>query len=473
MRTTLKLLMTLLALVLMRCSEENIEPALLEEDQPTHMQGYWPSTVFAIEVTTILGGRVEENGLPQLTEFYLSGTPGAKVSVNWGDGTIQKVTLDESRNYMSHQYNRIKNYNIQISGEITKITTFGMYYQHIIIRNVYLGGLTNLRQLRMGLNYRAPSVVTFSHHRTIEMIDLSGENLTDIIVPSENKLTTVLIGGPTGLSTAVVDRIISRVYTSVQTSPRAGYFALNEDWDQELPGMVGPPSSYSITKLRKLRDAFGWEIVPALPPATDSRLAVTFQPSATVFNMWMAFTGKGSVTLDWGNGEREVIDFDVDPENETSTAFRYRDQSYATSIPAAKISGDVHLLVGLGFNDAVDALNTDYAPALKQLYFTNAEIPKLTLSLNHELQVLSFENSSIHELILPDDHAIRTLFITPSESWPSSQQVDYIISNLYANTAAGGRRDGHVNLNNSPVSAESARMLEVLRTSFGWSVEYW
>jgi hypothetical protein len=187
----------------------------------------------------------------------------------------------------------------------------------------------------------------------------------------------------------------------------------------------------------------------------------------------MAFTGKGSVTLDWGNGDREVIDFDVDPENETGTAFRYREQTYATSTPPAKLSGDVHLLVGLGFTDAVDALNTDYATALRQLYLVNAAIPKLSLSLNHELQVLSFENSSINELVLPDDHAIRTLDIMPSESWPSIQQVDYIVSNLYANTAAGGRRDGHINLNNSPVSAESARMMEVLRTSYGWSVEYW
>lgn len=473
MRTTFKFLLVLFALVLMRCSEENIEPALLEEDQRTSIQGYWPSTVFVIEVTTIAGGNVENSALPQLTEFYLSGTPGAKVSVNWGDGTIQKMTLDEERNYMSHQYNRVKNYNIQVSGEIKKITTFGMYYQHIIIRNVYLSGLTNLRDIRMGLNYRAPSVVNLSHNRKIELMDLSGENLTDIIVPSENNLTTVLIGGPSGLSTAVVDRIISRVYTSVQASPRAGYFALNEDWDQELPGMVGPPSSYSITKLRKMRDMYGWEIVPALPPVTDTRLAITFQPSATVFNMSMELTGKGSITLDWGNGEREVIDFDVDPENETSTAFRYRDQSYATSIPAAKITGDIHLIVGLAFHDAVDALNTDYATALTDLHFVNADIPRLKLNLNNELQVLTFDNCTINELILPQDHAIRTLSITPSELWPSSQQVDYIISNLYVNAVAGSRRNGSVMLHNSPVSAESARMLQELQNNYGWGVEYY
>lgn len=465
--------MMLMAFVMMRCTEEIIDPAELEEDQRTYMQGYYPSTVFAIEVTTITGGNMENPNLPGLTDFYLAGVPGAKLSINWGDGTIHKVTLTEdSRNYFEHQYNRIKNYNIQITGEISKISTFGMYYQHIIIRNVYLAGLINLKRLSMGLNYRSPSVVNLSHNRKIETLDLSGNELTDIIVPSENKLTTVLIGGPNALSTAVVDRIISRVYTSVQASPRAGYFALNESWDQEQPEMVGPPSSYSITKLKKLRDVYGWEIVPSLGPSTESKLAVTFQPSATVFNMSMEFTGKGSVTLDWGKGEPEVITFDVDPENETGTAFRYRDQSYATSLPAAKITGDIHLLVGLAFHDAVDALNTDYATGLTDLFFTNADIPKLNLNLNNELQVLSFDNSTINELILPQQHGIRTLMITPSEFWPSTQQVDYIVSNLHYNAIAGTRRNGMVSLHGSPVSSETAIKLEELQNSYGWSIEY-
>lgn len=471
-RLTTKVMIILMAFFAMRCAEERIEPAFLDEDQSTHAQGYFPSTVFAIEVTTILGGRVEENGLPQLTEFYLSGEPGTKVSVNWGDGTIQKVTIDESRNYMSHQYNRIKNYTIQVTGEISKITTFGMYYQHIIIRNVYLAGLVNLRKISMGLNYRVPSIVNLSHNRKIETLDLNGPELTDIIVPSENRLNTVLISGPNALSTAVVDRIISRVYTSVQASPRTGYFALNENWYDDQPGMVGPPSSYSITKLRKLRDVYGWEITPSLEEPPQTPFAVTFQPSATVFPMWMQFTGTGRVTLDWGNGEKEVIEFDVDPEDETGTSFRYRDQSYITTIPPARITGDIHLLVALGFDDAVDAINTDYATNLQNLYFTNADIPKLNLNLNNELRLLSFDNSTIGEMILPQDHAIKTLSIIPSEFWPTAPQLDYIISNIHLNTIAGGRTNGTIQLNGSPVSPQSAQQMEEMRTAYGWAISY-
>jgi len=261
MKTSLKFLMVVMALVIIRCSEEKIEPAQLDEDPSTHMQSVYPSSVFAIEVTTIEGGRVEEDGTPQLTEFYLIGE-GAKVSVNWGDGTIEKITLGESRNYMGHQYSRFKNYTIQITGEISRIKTFGMFYQHIVVRNVYLSGLVNLVELRMGLNNQGPSVINFSHNSNIELINIIDDNLTDVIIPSSNKLTGVALSGSTGLSTSVVDRIISRVYTSVQSSPRAGGFSLNASWYEESDEMVGPPSSYSITKLKKLRDVYGWSFTP-------------------------------------------------------------------------------------------------------------------------------------------------------------------------------------------------------------------
>lgn len=263
MKTGLKFLMIVMSLFLMRCSDESIEPALLEEDQSTHMQAF-PTSVFAIEVTTIAGGNMEDPNLPQLANFYLEGPGGTKLSINWGDGTIQKVTLTgETRDYFEHQYSRFKNYTIQVTGEISSITTFGLYYQHIIIRDVHLAGLVNLAKLSMGFNYQNPSVVNFSHNRKIEIIDLTGE-VADIIIPSENNLSTVLISGPNNLTTVVIDRIISRVYTSVQSSPRAGYFALHAEWYQETNDKVGPPSAYSITKLKKLRDVYGWEIAPEI-----------------------------------------------------------------------------------------------------------------------------------------------------------------------------------------------------------------
>ena len=205
---------------------------------------------------------------------------------------------------------------------------------------------------------------------------------------------------------------------------------------------------------------------------TEPEAAITFQPSATVFNMWLELTGKGTITLDWGQGDVDIMDFDVDPENATATAFRVRDQSYSTSIPPAKITGDVHLVVGLNFEAAVSALNTESAPALALLAFLHADIPVLNLSTNHALTMLTFDNSTIGELILPEQHKITYLSIAPSAFWPGTEQVDYIVSNIYLNTVAETLNNGTLALSNSPVSEESGIMLQDLENTYGWLITH-
>jgi hypothetical protein len=67
------------------------------------------------------------------------------------------------------------------------------------------------------------------------------------------------------MTTAAVDRVIARVHDSVVNSPRQGIFAFGALWGQGEEGdVVGPPSSYSINKLRKLRDVYGWTIYPEI-----------------------------------------------------------------------------------------------------------------------------------------------------------------------------------------------------------------
>jgi hypothetical protein len=202
-------------------------------------------------------------------------------------------------------------------------------------------------------------------------------------------------------------------------------------------------------------------------------LAVTFQPSATYFSMWLQFTGKGTVVLDWGKGEPEVINFDVDPERETETAYRYRDQTYALSIPPARITGDIELLVGIAFESDVDALNVYYATNLQELSFNETDLPVLDLSLNHELRALGFNLTSIGLLTLPQDHAIKFLSITPGyDGWPSVAELDYIIDNIYANAVAGGRYDGYISLGGATVSEQAVADLTNLQNIYGWEIQY-
>ncbi len=213
-------------------------------------------------------------------------------------------------------------------------------------------------------------------------------------------------------------------------------------------------------------------VVTLQEKSTEPEIAVTFKPSATYFSLWLQFTGTGTVTLDWGNGDVEVMDFDVDPEDATGTAYRFRDQTYATSIPPAKITGDIHLLVSIYFEGAVDAINTEYAVNLSELSFTDADIPLLNLSVNSELTFLAFNNATIGEMILPQQHAINFLSIQQSPFWPSAEHLDYIISNIYVNTVAANINNGSIFLNGSPVSGETATMLADLQNTYGWLITY-
>jgi hypothetical protein len=208
------------------------------------------------------------------------------------------------------------------------------------------------------------------------------------------------------------------------------------------------------------------------PKSTEPEIAVTFQPSATYFSMWMEFKGKGSITLDWGTGETEVISFDVDPADPTGTAFANGEHTYATSIPPAKITGDLHLLVSLLFEAGVDKLNTEDAPALTDLILTNGELSSLDLSSNSKLTVLSINEATIGKLILPQQHNIYGLYILPSPFWPNAAQVDYIVSNIYVNTVAANMTHGQITLNGAPVSSETATKLTDLQNTYDWIIGY-
>jgi hypothetical protein len=262
-RKVFYLLLLPVALTMFYCSDEQIAPSdpndELTEDLSTSMKAYSPN-VFAIEITTMKDSPSEP--LPSGISIDLSGTDG-RVAINWGDGTIEKITLTTDRKSYGHQYERVKNYVIKIDGEIKNIESFGLLYKTVNLRDIYLSGLIGLKHLNIGLISVSPKVINLSHNKLIEELDLIDlRQLTDVIVPTTNNISLIGLVGCTQLSTAVVDRVIGRVYQSVVTNPRSGSFGLSREWTQpdESNDMVGPPSGYSITKLRKLRSTYGWGV---------------------------------------------------------------------------------------------------------------------------------------------------------------------------------------------------------------------
>jgi hypothetical protein len=254
------LLLLMVAITLFNCSEQPVAPVEPTEDIATFAEAYSPN-VFVLEITTVS----YEPSYPTVpVELQIAGTAGGKIAINWGDGTIEKITLSSDYSFLHHQYGRVKNYTIKIDGEIKNIDNFGMSYQgDVKVNNMYLSGLTGLKSMDLSMVGGPLEVINLSHNKLIEnlgIVDVPG--LRDIIMPSTNNLTNIQITGTPQISTAAVDRVIGRVYESVVSNPRGGSFVLDKEWWIESNEMVGPPSGYSITKLKKLRDNYGWSISP-------------------------------------------------------------------------------------------------------------------------------------------------------------------------------------------------------------------
>jgi len=199
---------------------------------------------------------------------------------------------------------------------------------------------------------------------------------------------------------------------------------------------------------------------------------IAFEPGSTCFLMQVEVMGRGSVTLDWGQGEIEVIKFDIDPEDSTGNAIIYRENCYAISLPPAQISGDVHLIKGITFENSADALDVQYASGLQKLVLIDPYMPQLDLTGNTELRTLSITGGYMGPITLPQQHAIQSLTISPGYNWPSAEQIDYLIDNIYTNAVTRNIRGGSIALNGASMSPQTATKLSELVNSYSWTVQY-
>src|SRR5829696_2184266 len=106
MKTTVKIfVLALSAFFLSRCSDDKIaEPQIPSEDLKATAAAY-EDEFLTFMITTVSNDRD--------FEFTINGD-GGKVSVNWGDGTIEKRTLSHTNGLFSHGYEREKNYTITV-----------------------------------------------------------------------------------------------------------------------------------------------------------------------------------------------------------------------------------------------------------------------------------------------------------------------------------------------------------------------
>lgn len=237
------------------CStEEEVQPMFPKEDLRSSAN-YYQDQFLTFQITA--------TEMDIAFMFRLAGN-GGKISVNWGDGTIEKRNISEYTTF-EHSYDRMKNYTVTVSGDIKTITELHLNYEDIVISNIHFGGLVNLKTLNFNLLAAGPPVFNLSRNKMLESVTLTGiERMEDLILSTTNQIVQIDIAGDNSLTTSVVDRVVARIHDSVVNNPRPGFFNLRDTWYQSEDdyAMVGPPSSYSINKLRKLRDVYGWNVTP-------------------------------------------------------------------------------------------------------------------------------------------------------------------------------------------------------------------
>ena len=257
MKFSIKLFLSFLLLsFISSCSpDEIVEPTSLTEDAKTSAN-YYEDQFLTLDVAYMYS-------FHSLT-FYLTGN-GGKVSVNWGDGDIEKKVLYDNQNIaFTHRYDRRKNYSIRVSGDIKSITRFEISHQDMPVNKIHFGGLTNLRELILDYMSNSPMIINLSRNKELVSAKFHVTARTEqVILSTTNKITYFELSGPNSMNTPNADRVIARIHDSVVSNPRTGTINVQDYWNPyEAPVLSGPPSSYSINKLRKLRDRYGWTVIP-------------------------------------------------------------------------------------------------------------------------------------------------------------------------------------------------------------------
>src|SRR5262245_20520792 len=134
MKKVLQVLLTVSLLTMFsRCANDEFTEPKPPADDPLTTASAYQDQFLTLKITTTAD---------RFVLFALQGN-GGKVSVNWGDGTIEKKVLAVNSGIQCmHVYDREKNYTINVSGDIATIIGFEFAEDsHIVLNNIHFGGL--------------------------------------------------------------------------------------------------------------------------------------------------------------------------------------------------------------------------------------------------------------------------------------------------------------------------------------------
>jgi hypothetical protein len=180
-----------------------------------------------------------------------AGGPGSLL-INWGDGTVEAVTLPVSTHFF-HHYTGAGPFYASVTGDLDQITGTQFFYESGDINALSLIHLPALRIFRSGLN-TMPATVDLSQNPLLEHFEVMSMEFSSVDISMNTHINLLYLFAPS-FTTAAIDKAIDDLYTNVTAN---GIYGGEFSAPDESNIIVGPPSEASMVKLRSLRDDYGW-----------------------------------------------------------------------------------------------------------------------------------------------------------------------------------------------------------------------
>jgi hypothetical protein len=202
----------------------------------------------------------------------------------------------------------------------------------------------------------------------------------------------------------------------------------------------------------------------------EEKTAASFTAVDNV-TFYLTFLKAGTVTVDWPDGTKEIIDFKPQPADPDKLSF----QQVANAISGTgrvTLTGDVDKIVELITVTPITTLDIPNLKNLQSLTLENAALSHLDLRRNESLTTLGIINTSLERISLPDNHVINSVQIESTSGEQNSLPLNYLIDDIYQNSVTNNIREGaFILFNAGEISRSSLQKLEHLQTAYSWYVE--
>ena len=198
---------------------------------------------------------------PQLARFsvVLGADETAHITVDFRDGTIRDYVIPAGGTIEAARTVATGDYVIRVTGEVQKITTFTPYWEGLV-KKIDFSDLTNLRAILPGplANFAVPTINLYQN-RKMEYAYIGGHALDTVYLPGHGTMKYLNISRSPKLSGGEINTMIEILYSGVIVKNVTNGLLDNRSATGD---MQGPLSELSLTKLRKMRDTYGWTILP-------------------------------------------------------------------------------------------------------------------------------------------------------------------------------------------------------------------